>query len=857
MLYPFGLTGLSDQQVRQSRQQHGPNIRNHHEEKAWLASLRGIVIEPMFLLLLAAAVIYFVLQETSEGIFMTAAILLVSAISFFQDKRSRTALQALQHLTAPKAKVIRAGEILEVESSDIVIGDLIIAEEGHMVPADGRILQSADFSLNESMLTGESFSIIRNAKDEEPFAYQGTQVVSGQAILEVTAVGNQTRLGRIGGSLLSIEEEATPLQRQIERFVRRMAAIGILIFLLVWAIHWTRSGDLLDSLLKGLTLAMSILPEEIPVAFSTFMALGAYRLMKLGIIAKNTRTVETLGAATVICTDKTGTITENRMDLACLSVGTYCELSSLTGTLSPDARTLIRAAMFASESIPFDPMEKAIHAAYAEHCVQDERSAFRMVHEYPLEGKPPMMTHIFESEDPKTRIIATKGAPEAIMACCSLQDETTRHIRKAIEVLSHQGYRVLAVGQTPEGDPAVQPVKGYPAMQQDIPFRFLGLLAFLDPPKFGIREVFHIFKEAGIRIKIITGDGPVTTSAIARQSGLTAKNDGINGDALMQMTDPELDEAVTQHELFTRMFPEAKLRIIEALKRKGQIVAMTGDGVNDAPALKAAHIGIAMGKRGSELARSSASLILTDDDFSKMTEAVAMGRRIYGNLKKAIQYIISIHIPIILTVFLPLVLGWAYPNIFTPVHIIFLELIMGPTCSIIYENEPLEARSMELPPRRMTDTFLSWNELSLSLWQGIAITLGTLSTYQNAIAHGMEEASTRTLVFVCLITANIFLTFVNRSFFFSLFDTFAYKNNLLKGIVLLTLILMVGLLAIPPIRVFFGFQWPGWQMLGHAVAVGMVSVLWFEGVKWMKRQRDKKGKDSASTEIHRIPCTTK
>jgi Ca2+-transporting ATPase len=833
---PFGLTGLDEAQVRASRQRHGANIGTYRKENALLQSLKGIVLEPMFILLLVAAVIYFLLRETAEAVFMTAAILMVSAISFYQDHRSRVALKALQDLTAPKARVIRGGEIREVDAAEIVIGDLLLAEEGHLVAADGRILQSADFSLNESMLTGESFSVFRTARDEEPFAYQGTQVVGGQAVLEVTAIGNSTRLGRIGGSLLNISEEETPLQRQIGHFVRRMAAIGILVFLLVWGINWWRSGELLDSLLKGLTLAMSILPEEIPVAFSTFMALGAYRLMRLGIIAKDTRTVETLGAATVICTDKTGTITENRMQIASLAVGTGCRiLPAASAGGDAEAATLLRAAMFASESIPFDPMEKAIHEVYASLPTADERPGHRMVHEYPLEGRPPMMTHIFEAAD-GSRLVAAKGAPEAVLSCCGMDEGERNRILSTAADLSREGYRILAVASASDGDTRLPNGGAYPKTQQEIRFGFLGLLAFLDPPKPGIREVFSTFERAGIHVKIITGDGPVTTAAIARQAGFRDDGEGVNGDALMHMSDGELDETVMRHGIFTRMFPEAKLRIIEALKRRGQIVAMTGDGVNDAPALKAAHIGIAMGRRGSELARSSASLILTDDDFAKMADAVAMGRRIYGNLKKAIQYIISIHIPIILTVFLPLVLGWAYPNIFTPVHVIFLELIMGPTCSIIYENEPMEAYSMDLPPRRMTETFLSWGELSVSLWQGLAITAGTLATYRIALTQSLGEDMTRTLVFICLVTANIFLTLVNRSFFFSVMDTFAYRNGLLRGIILLTLLLTIALLAVPPFRSFFGFEWPGWPSMGYATGIGVASVLWFEVVKWWRRR---------------------
>ncbi len=839
---PFGLSGLSKEQVEGSRKEHGTNRTTYHERNPVWESIRGIVTEPMFLLLLSAAAIYFILRETPEAIFMTVAILIVSAISFFQDHRSRVALRALQQLTAPHARVIRDGEVREIDAEDIVIGDLIVAEEGHLVPADGRILQSADFSLNESMLTGESFSVFRTANDETPFAWQGTQVVSGQAVLEAVAIGNGTRLGQISGSLLRIGDEKTPLQVQIDRFVKRMAALGMIVFGLVWLINYLQSaGDpqrLANSLLKGLTLAMSILPEEIPVAFSTFMALGAYRLMRIGIIAKNTRTVETLGAATVICVDKTGTITENRMSLDRVMIGPDGDISERASFgKDPRFHELIRTAMFASESMPFDPMEKEIHEVYANTAPRDERLIYRMVHEYPLEGKPPMMTHVFSSDE-GDRIVAAKGAPEAVLGCCDLSEASRTRVLSMSASLAEEGFRILAVGR---GHATGQGSNGqpYPENQRDIAMEFLGLIAFFDPPKQGIRDVFRAFTDAGIRLKVITGDSPQTTLAIASQAGFPVEGAGLNGDRLQKMDDRMLESQVGANGLFTRMYPEAKLRIIEALKRTGEIVAMTGDGVNDAPALKAAHIGIAMGRRGSELAKSTASLIITDDDLGRMVDAVAMGRRIYSNLKKAIQYIISIHIPIILTVFLPLVLGWAYPNIFSPVHVIFLELIMGPTCSIIYENEPLERLSMRMPPRKMTDSFLSWRELSISLWQGLAITAGTLLTYQLAVHRGCDESQTRTLVFLCLVTSNIFLTLVNRSFILSMIETLGYRNLLMIGILALTIAMMVLLISVPAFSDFFGFEWPGWKLAFTSMAIGMACVTWFEGYKWMKRRRTK------------------
>jgi Ca2+-transporting ATPase len=501
--------------------------------------------------------------------------------------------------------------------------------------------------------------------------------------------------------------------------------------------------------------------------------------------------------------------------------------------LSSAEKELVRLAMWASEPIPFDPMEKALHQAYAQHFPMDERSLFAMVHEYPLSGKPPMMTHLFE--DAKgTRIIAAKGAPEAFMEISDLQEKEREHLKKAISSLAALGFRLLGVGQAH--------FKGtdFPKHQQDLVFSFKGIVAFYDPPKANIREVFEQFHQAGITVKIVTGDNAETTEAIAKQIGFRGLGQSMTGDALMSLSDGELQERVGKVQLFTRMYPEAKLRIINALKAKGEIVAMTGDGVNDGPALKAAHIGIAMGKKGTEIAKEAAALVLVEDDLAKMVEAIAMGRKIYGNLKKAIQYIISIHIPIILTVFVPLALGWSFPHIFTPVHVVLLELIMGPTCSIIYENEPMEKDVMAQGPRPFSSSFFNWRELATSLLQGSGIALGTLLVHQVSVAQGWNEPTTRAMVFTTLITANIFLTLVNRSFQYSILTTLKYRNRLVPLIIGITLVLTTSLLYVGPLAVFFQFESLSLPQLGGCLGIGFISVIWYEGVKAVKRARKDK-----------------
>lgn len=822
------IIGLSKEQVILSREKYGSNLIETKKENRFFEVMKTLAEEPMVILLLAASTLYFITGHTGDGIFLAVAIVLVSALSLFQDSRSRNALEKLKIYTKPNCKVIRNGETEEIKTDELVIGDCLIAEEGTSVSADGIIIQSNDFSVNESILTGESFPVFKDPGKEDNKIYRGTSVTSGLAIAEISAVGSNTQLGKIGKSLENIKTEKTPLELQISSFVKKMVIAGSIVFLIVWAINYYISYDILDSLLKALTLAMSILPEEIPVAFSVFMALGAWRLMKMGIVVKEMKTVETLGSATVICTDKTGTITENKMELAGIYLLSSDKIYDLKGALSKDEQQLIRIAMFASEPIPFDPMEIALHDAYKRSSSIDERQFYKMVHEYPLSGKPPMMTHLFENESGE-RIIASKGAPEALIKICKLSSTEIRNINKAVDDLAKDGYRVLGVCESKFTG------NDFPESQQDLPFKFIGLVAFFDPPKKNIKTVFEEFDSAGIDVKIVTGDNAETTNAIARQIDFKGYDKSMSGEELMKLSETELEEKVQGTKIFTRMFPEAKLRIINALKVKKEIVAMTGDGVNDGPALKASHIGIAMGKKGTETAKQAASLILADDDLSKMVDAVAMGRKIYTNLKKAIQYIISIHIPIVLTVFIPLALGWLYPNIFSPVHIIFLELIMGPTCSIIFENEPIELNTMKEKPRSLTNTFFNKTELTTSIIQGLMITVGTLAAYQFAVYNGFNEPLTRTMVFTVLISANIFLTLVNRSFYYSLITTLKYKNNLVPLMIAITVIITGMIIYIKPFAEFFEFETPEFSMLMLSVIIGFVSVIWYEFVKWKKR----------------------
>jgi len=824
---PFPFTGLSSAEAKKRQKDL---VLPGKQQSEFIIILKETVFEPIFILLIASAVVYLLLGEFSEAIFLLSAVILVSTISFFQTFRTRKALSLLEVLTASKTKVIRDGEVVEIFSEEIVPGDFLISEEGSVVAADGLIVHCNDFAVNESVLTGESFSVSKSTAKDNNIVFQGTLAVSGLAVYEVTATGADSRAAQLAKLAKEIKTEKPPLYRQILSFVKSMTIIGMVCFLLVLGFYYFQTQKFLDSLLMALTLAMSILPEEIPVAFTTFMALGAWKLSKTGILVKGLNTVETLGAATVICIDKTGTITENKMELA--SIYNHQTKEIFNAKQIKEQKTLNEVAeygMWASEPVPFDPMEIALHDHYKKLTLRDARADFKMIHEYPLDGQPPMMTHIFENKAGE-RHISTKGAPEAIMNVSDLGASDKKLINSKIKDLASQGFRVLGVGKTS--------LKGnsFPEKQQDFSFTFLGLLAFYDPPKENIAKVFDQFYNAGIAVKIITGDNALTTSAIAKQCGFKAAEKTLDGKELIEMSDKELLGLADEVNIYTRMFPEAKLRIINILKQKGHVVAMTGDGVNDSLALKSSHIGIAMGKKGSEVARQAASLILIDDDLSHMVEAIAIGRRIYENLKKAIQYIISIHIPIILIVTIPLLLFWKYTNIFSPVHVIFLELIMGPTCSIIFENEPIEANSMNKPPRKLSSTFFAFNELTISIIQGIIITASCLGMGYYYMANEYSIAEVRTIIYSTLIFSNIFLTLTNRSFYYSVFTTIRYKNPLIPLILSVSLLILLLSIYYSPIRNIFEFVPLPLTELSYCLFAAFTGVMWVEIFKFIKRR---------------------
>ncbi|HPH86450.1 MAG TPA: cation-translocating P-type ATPase [Ferruginibacter sp.] len=820
-------TGLNEADIRGLRKQYGFNsvtaVRKHH----LFHIIAGIVREPMFIMLILACTFYFILGETNEGILMLLAMVFVSAISVYQEVKSNKALEALRKYTETKVSVIRDDALKVILSEELLPGDVILLEEGKRVPADAKIIQQNDLSIDASILTGES---VPEQKQVDEIIYQGTVVNSGQCYAKVEFTGNDTALAKLGKTVSSMSGSKTLLQDQIGRFVKKMAFIGIIAFLLVWYFNYLHDKELIKSLLFGLTLAMSVLPEEIPVAFTSFMALGAYHMSKLGIITRQPQTIENLGAVSVICLDKTGTITENKMTVKAIYAfheGSY-EMSE--DLQLKENRMLLYYARLASETDPFDAMEQAITREWQNTDAIAKDPLGPMIHEYPLQGQPPMMTHVYL--DAGKKIVAAKGAPERILKVCSLKEEILQPLRELIVKMASSGYRVIAVSSA-----TLKTGEAFPEAQDDFNWQFEGLLALYDPPKQNVHTQFSTWYRAGIDIKMITGDFSETANNIATQVGIKHLNKPLTGEEVMQLPQEALQERVKQASVFARMFPDAKLKVIEALKANDEIVAMTGDGVNDGPALKSAHIGIAMGDRGTELAKEAADLVITDDNLEKISAAIQQGRRIYSNFKKAVRYIISIHIPIILTASLPLLLGWKFPNIFTPIHVIFLELIMGPTCSVFYEREPVEPGIMHNPPRKRTLNMFSGKELLISIVQGLFITMALLGIYYYFMTLGFQIEYVRTMVFTSLILANLWLSFENRSFEESLLKTIRYKNPLVPYLLLISAGFLLAILLLEPVRQLFKLQPISFVHFLLAVGISFISVIWFEGYKFLFRQK--------------------
>jgi Ca2+-transporting ATPase len=845
----YDLQGLSDAEVRERLATDGYNELPTANKRTFLAMLLNVIREPMFLLLILCGVLYLLLGDLEEALMLLGFVFIVIAITLFQERKTERALEALRDLSSPRALVIRDGHQQRIAGREVVRDDLILISEGDRVPADAVVLSATNLSVDESLLTGESVPVRkkmwdgvqameRPGGDGLPFVYSGTLVVNGQGICQTTATGSHTEIGKIGKALQVLEPEATSLQRQTGKIVRNFALLGLGLCVVVVLVFSLTRGNWLHGLLAGLTLAMATLPEEFPVVLTIFMALGAWRISQHQVLTRRVPAVEMLGAATVLCTDKTGTLTLNRMTVTQLANPTrflttqdlertqeFYVVNGYQHSLPENLHEIVEYSILASPSDPFDPMEKAMKdlggrtLAQTEHLHKD----WTLMHEYPLSEKLLAMSRVWRAPNGKDYVIAAKGAPEAIADLCHLTPAQLQALELRIAAMAEQGLRVIGVAR------AKFQIEALPEEQHDFEFEFIGLLGLADPVRPGVAEAVQECYEAGIRVIMITGDYPGTAINIAKQIGLRPVDRVITGSELEQMSDAELQERIQTTCIFARAVPEQKLRLVKALKANGEVVAMTGDGVNDAPALKAAHIGIAMGGRGTDVAREAAALVLLDDNFASIVQAVRMGRRIYDNLKKAMTFIFSVHIPIAGMTLLPVIFGW--PLVLLPVHIVFLELIIDPACSVVFEMEDEEKDVMKRPPRDLQESLFDLRMSLTGLVQGAGILAVVLVAFGFFLNQGFGESEARMISFASLVIADLGLIFANRSRSRTILATLSTPNPALWWVSGGALSFLGLAIFVPFLRGLFSFGPLHLQELPVILITGLVGILISESVK--------------------------
>lgn len=778
--------GLTREEVRKSREENGTNELEKKKKESVFQKVLHIFTAPMFLLLIITASIYFILGEVSDGIIMLCFVLFISGIEFFQEQKTDKALEALNTLSSLNIKVIRDGKVCLIDSKDIVVGDIVLLEEGDKIAADGLILECQGLEVNESALTGESEVVYKKLKDESNNyfklnqCYLGTDVTNGSAVIQVTAVGVHTEYGKIGKTLNAITKEKTPLEKQINQLIVVCTMISLIFFTAVMVINFIYNQGMLlhdriiASILAGITVAMATIPEEIPVVLTVFLAMGAWGLARKKTLTRNMKAVETLGAVTVLCTDKTGTLTQNKMTVK----ETY-----------PKEENFLQISLLACLKDPYDPMELAIQEyCFAQHLTKKIYQA-DLVHEYVFNNEDKMMGQVWKID--KANVLCVKGAYEHVLPLCDMEEAEKEKIEDQIAEYSRLGYRVLAVAKR-------ENISKIPKTLKENSLTFVGLIALVDPPRKGVKESLASCYTAGVRVIMITGDNGETAKGIAKQIHLEHNENVITGLELENMSEEELKERVKDTNIFARVYPNHKMRIVKALQENKEVVAMTGDGVNDAPALKKAEIGIAMGKRGTNVAKEAADMILLDDNFNTIVDAIKNGRTIYSNIKKAISYILVIHIPIAFaSFFVPL---FRLPVLLLPIHIVLLELIIDPTSSIIFQRLKPDRNVMEEKPRKINEPIMNKRAVFRCVLQGLAIFLAFFGSYFYLLKQGSSQNLAMTFAFTVLVLANVLVVYVLQS------REYALKNFIIdfkdKVIVLINSIIVVMLLLLIYVPIF-------------------------------------------------------
>ncbi len=826
--------GLMDNEVRDLQEKYGFNELAPEKKETFFHKIIGIFKEPMFLILICTALLYFILGEPKDGIIMLIFVAFMSGINIFQEWRTDKTLQALKELSSPKVSVIRNEKLIEIESRELTIGDLLILEEGDKISADGEIIEMFDLGVDESTLTGESEVVWKkvNLSEEEDkqhwkknFCYAGTSITQGSSIVKITSIGAETEYGKIGAALLSVPQDSTPLEKQIKKLIKICAFIGLVLFLLVTIFTFLSMNEpiliekVTHSILAGITLAMAMIPEEFPVILTVFLAMGAWRLAKKNSLIRRMPSVETLGAVSVLCVDKTGTLTKNQMTVR----EVYYHASK--------KEEVIFYSALGCETEPYDPMEKAIlKFAYENGIVKEEIFDKKLISEYSFSSETKMMGHVWEINGEPC--LAAKGSPESILPLCVLSKEELSKVEQEQYRLAQQGYRVIAVAKRVN-------MENIPEKLSDNTLELLGLIGLEDPPREEVSSAIKTCHKAGLRVVMITGDNGITAGSIARKIGIQNSENVLTGTEIEKLTDEELKERVKVTNIFARVIPNHKMRIVKALKDNGEIVAMTGDGVNDAPALKYADIGIAMGKRGTNVAKEAADMVLLDDNFITIVDTIKDGRRIYDNIKKAVGYVFVIHIPIALMALLSPMLG--IPLLLLPIHIVLMELIIDPTCSIVFERQPAESDIMDKKPRSSKDSLITTRLMTKSIFQGLVIFAASFGSYIYLLnSAGWNENLSRSFALVILVVANLLLVYVNQSENnFMLQGLSMKKDKVILYVNTGILVSLAFILYVPSGNIIAKTVPLSPLQLLAAIALSAISTFWWEIVKLIKKVRNK------------------
>ena len=837
--------GLSVHEAARRLELDGPNELPRERPRSLVASAWSVVREPMILLLLGAATISFLLADPFEAAVLLFSVLVVAVISLYQQRKTESALAALRRLSAPRALVVRDGSPRRVAGREVVRDDLVLLAEGDRVPADGIVLSSSHLAIDEAALTGESLPVVKEPSPDEthdmgppggdgtPWVFAGTLVVAGRAEVRVTRTGVQTEFGRIGRALRDQEPPRTRLQREFDRLVVAFALVALAAAVTVVVVYGLTRGDWLEGALAGITAALAVIPEEFPVVFSVFLALGAWRLSRYRVLARRPPVIESLGSVTVLCVDKTGTLTRN--DMTVREVIVDHARTAVDSVPAEQLRELAVTAALACPAQPVDPMDRAFVRLADERVPRWRADAIELLREYPLTAGQLSVCHVWRLDD-GTAYAAVKGAPETIMDLAGIDGPERRRLACLLDSASAEGLRMLAVGG------AVVDGSNLPGSQAELRITLLGFAGLQDPVREGVPEAVEECARAGVRTVMITGDYPGTALAIAREAGIPAEDGHLTGADVETLADADLASAARSVSVFARMVPERKLALVRALQADGEVVGMTGDGVNDAPALRASDVGIAMGGRGTDVAREAADLVVVDDDFTSIAEGIRQGRGIFTNLRKALTYIISVHVPIYGIALIPVfVADW--PLVLLPIEVVLLELIIDPACTIVFEAEPVSDSVMEEPPRPVDAPMFGWREFAMALAQGVVLLAMVLAVYLGSMAAGMADASVRSMTFVTLVVGNVALILANRSRHVSAFRALLTRRNpALLAIMALAGGLLVLLIGVPPVRealdlgALTALQW------ALAVAAGLASIAWFEAYRWLRGREPRRGR---------------